>query len=97
MSDLIFSSSPRLAPHDEHDLRHLNARGGFVIGLSPSVALTRIAFESLLARARPCMIRACFGATKTQKHEDPLRGRAGVPGKRGEDCVSEQPRSSPKT
>jgi hypothetical protein len=24
-----------LAPHDEHDLRHLNARGGFVIGLSP--------------------------------------------------------------
>ena len=37
-----------------------------------------------------------FGATKTQKHEDPPRGRAGVPGSAGERIGRQQPRSSPE-
>ena len=48
----------------------------------PFPDLTRIDFASLLPRVK-AFDSGLIGATKTQKHEDPPSGRAGVPANRG--------------
>src|ERR1700733_8253477 len=52
------------------------------IGERLAARLTRIDFASLLPRVKACD-SGLIGATKTQKHEDPPSGRAGVPANRG--------------